>query len=190
MSESQYGLSGGEPKHYLGELRQMLASASSDRDETWDLTTFPEIQGTDCQSHILPEASGGEEEAAEVSSDQDELDSRHQCAVETETVDDRDPGSTQDATFPPNEEVAYTLIGDLDERVQEIEEQFKKQATFNDGVQRTMRTVPHEIHALQTDIRALKAKNDKLEGLLNQLCKKECVPATQLKAVRTKRSAT
>lgn len=72
----------------------------------------------------------------------------------------------------------------------EIEEQFKKQATFNDGVQRTMRTVPHEIHALQTDIRALKAKNDKLEGLLNQICKKEGVPATQLKAVRTKRSAT
>ena len=72
----------------------------------------------------------------------------------------------------------------------EIEEQFKKQATFNEGVQRTMRNVPHEIHGLQTDIRALKAKNDKLEGLLNQICKKEGVPATQLKAVRTKRSAT
>jgi hypothetical protein len=53
-----------------------------------------------------------------------------------------------------------------------------------------MRTVPHEIHALQTDIRALKAINDKLEGLVNQVYKKEGIPATQLKALRTKRLAT
>ncbi|KAJ5626342.1 hypothetical protein N7510_002651 [Penicillium lagena] len=190
MPKSRYGVSSGEPKQYLGQLRQMLASASSDRDETWDLTTFPEIQGTDYQLHVSPNASSGEEEATEVSGDQDESDSPRQCAVETESVEDRDPESTQDATFPPKDEVAYTLIEDLDERVQEIEEQFKKQATFNDGVQRTMRTVPHEIHALQTDIRALKAKNDKLEGLLNQVCKKEGILATQPKAVRTKRSAT
>jgi len=110
MSESQYGLSGGEPKQYLGQLRQMLASASSGRGETWDLTTFPEVQGTDCQSHVSPEASSGEEEAAEVSSDQDESGSPRQCAVETESVEDRDPEPTQDATFPPKDEVAYTLI--------------------------------------------------------------------------------
>lgn len=106
MSTSQRGPSGEEPKQYLDQLRQMLASASSDRDETWDLTEFPEIQETDCQSRISPEESCDEEEALGVRNEKANLDSLRQWA----TVEDRDPESTQDATFPSKDEVAYTLI--------------------------------------------------------------------------------
>jgi hypothetical protein len=88
----------------------MLASTSSDRGGTWDLTTFLDIEEIDCQSHVSPEESCNEEEALGVRNNKEESDLPRYCAVETEAVKDRDPELTEDDTFPPKDEVAYTLI--------------------------------------------------------------------------------